>query len=68
MDIRKNLDFFASGWYNNAVFGGVLKWSKRRDSKSRRPVTGCKGSNPFSSAIKRTSFVWMRSFLNLRGR
>ena len=33
-------------------YGGVLKWSKRRDSKSRRPVTGCKGSNPFSSARK----------------
>ena len=25
--------------YNDIKLGGLLKWSKRRDSKSRRPVT-----------------------------
>ena len=51
---RKSLDFFRYRWYNSPrEYGGVLKWSKRRDSKSRRPVTGCKGSNPFSSAKNR---------------
>ena len=34
-------------------YGGVLKWSKRRDSKSRRPGNWCMGSNPISSARKR---------------
>ena len=28
-------------------------WSKRRDSKSRRPGNRCKGSNPFCSAKKK---------------
>ena len=35
---------------NNLICGAVLKWSKRRDSKSRRPRKGCQGSNPCCSA------------------
>ena len=37
-------------------YGGVLKWSKRRDSKSRRPGNWCMGSNPISSAKKKRQF------------
>ena len=54
---RKKLDFYGGYCYNSPrEYGGVLKWSKRRDSKSRRPVTGCKGSNPFSSANKNAAY------------
>ena len=40
---------------NNFIiyYGEVLKWSKRRDSKSRRALTRRVGSNPtFSAKIK----------------
>lgn len=43
--------------------GGVLKWSKRRDSKSRRPLTRRVGSNPTSSAIETTILRSRLSFL-----
>ncbi len=36
-----------------STFGEVLKWSKRRDSKSRRTLTCCVASNPTFSARKR---------------
>ncbi len=36
-------------------YGGVLKRSKRRDSKSRRPLTRRVGSNPTSSASAGTA-------------
>ena len=49
----------ASDWYavfyqnsDNQIYGEVLKWSKRRDSKSRRPLTRRVGSNPTFSARK----------------
>ena len=35
------------------IYGEVLKWSKRRDSKSRRALTRRVGSNPTFSAKKR---------------
>ena len=35
------------------LFGEVLKWSKRRDSKSRRTWKRCVGSNPTFSARKK---------------
>ena len=38
--------------------GEVLKWSKRRDSKSRRTLTRRVGSNPTFSANKKRTFVY----------
>ena len=38
--------------YGHTIDGEVLKWSKRRDSKSRRALTCRVGSNPTFSASK----------------
>ena len=40
------------------IYGEVLKWSKRRDSKSRRALTRRVGSNPTFSARKKHTFVY----------
>ena len=45
--------------------GEVLKWSKRRDSKSRRTLTRCVGSNPTFSAKKEVTFVYQKLLLFL---
>ena len=42
----------------NIFYGEVLKWSKRRDSKSRRTLTRRVGSNPTFSARKKHTFVY----------
>lgn len=48
---EKPVDAGGAFCYNvKAINGAVLKWSKRRDSKSRRPRKGCQGSNPCCSA------------------
>ena len=56
-------------WYNyqrcrrkgdSFIYGEVLKWSKRRDSKSRRALTRRVGSNPTFSANKKRTFVYRR--------
>ena len=51
---QRNLDFLRSRCYNTKVvnMGQYSSWSKRRDSKSRRPGNWCKGSNPFCPAKK----------------
>ena len=53
-------------WYNNKawnlIYGEVLKWSKRRDSKSRRALTRRVGSNPTFSANKNRTFVYRQMF------
>ena len=43
-------------WQFNIFYGEVLKWSKRRDSKSRRALTRRVGSNPTFSANKKRTF------------
>ena len=55
---EKNLHFFAEYAIirivpHGTAYGGVLKRSKRRDSKSRRALTRRVGSNPTSSANKK---------------
>ena len=55
---EKDLAIFLFMCYNiwrciskcNFIYGEVLKWSKRRDSKSRRALTRRVGSNPTFSA------------------
>ncbi len=42
------------------AYGEVLKWSKRRDTKSRRAVTRRVGSNPTFSANKKRTFVYQK--------
>ena len=44
----------------NQIYGEVLKWSKRRDSKSRRALTRRVGSNPTFSANKKRTFVYQK--------
>ena len=48
----------AFGAILSLLYGEVLKWSKRRDSKSRRALTRRVGSNPTFSANKKRTFVY----------
>ena len=59
---RIHLDKHRGLCYNNPhnIYGEVLKWSKRRDSKSRRALTRRVGSNPTFSANKKRTFVYQK--------
>ena len=70
---QKTLAFLKNLWYNNFCcedssfqlqiqyfYGEVLKWPKRRDSKSRRALTRRVGSNPTFSANKKRTFVYQK--------